>query len=288
MNIRTLALIPLAALLFFGCEDMPPTTYVPQYVLEGYLIVDDPINNISVTLTQPTTESFNYAGSAIKDAQVDLITGDRKLHLVYRPDSSVGTYWYPDSSVVVQPNTRYRIEVRTTDGALITGETVTPGRITWTQEPKDTIYYPPSDTVRPPDSLSLAWTAVPGNEEYLVSIRVLDTVGYGKYLTPPTQEKNVRIDRPFEDQAPDYRDVTRWGYLQGTRTPITWAAFKWYGLHEVSLYAPDQNFLDWFKLTQFGQNVQYDSRLGSVQGGVGVFASASVARKRVFVIKKRP
>jgi hypothetical protein len=25
-----------------------------------------------------------------------------------------------------------------------------------------------------------------------------------------------------------------------------------------------------------------------VQGGVGVFASASVARKRVFVIKKRP
>jgi hypothetical protein len=287
MNTRYL--IPLLLLLIgvAGCEDTPPTTYVPQYVLQGYLIVDDPVQGIRITLTQPTTEIYQYRKSAIEDAEVDLIAGDRRMRLVYYPDSLVGEYRYPDTTVRIEPNTTYNIEVRLADGALVTAATTTPGRVSWTKAPRDTIQYPPSDTVRPPDSLSLAWTPVPGNEEYMISIRSLDTLRYGRYLTPPTSERNTRIVRPFEENAPDYKDVTRWAFLQGTRTPLVWAAFKWYGMQEVTVYAADKNFLDWFKMTQWGQNVQYDSRLGSVKGGVGVFGSASVARKTLFVLKKK-
>lgn len=287
MNRTILSLLAFTLIALVGCEDAPPTSYVPQYVLEAYLIVDEPVAGIHLTLSQPTTEIYSYPKSAVKDAQIDLINGDQRLHLQYRPDSAVGEYYYPDTTVVIKPNTTYNVEVRTSDGSLLTGQTTTPGRIQWVKAPKDTIYYPKSDTVRPPDSLGLAWSAVPNVQEFLVSVRSLDTLNYGKYLAPPTNERNVRIDRANEDQAPDYNDVSRWGFLQGTTTPITWAVFKWYGLQEVSLYAPDQNFLNWFKMTVFGQNVQYDSRLGSVKGGVGVFASASVARKRIFVIKKR-
>ncbi len=288
MKTSILSLVALALLALVGCEDTPPTTYVPQYVLQGYLTVDEPIQGIKVTLTQPTTEVYQYRNSAVTDAQVDILVDGQRLHLLYRPDSLVGEYYYPDTTVRVQPGTVYGIEIHAADGAVVTAETKTPSRIAWTKPPRDTIQYPPSDTVRPPDSLSLSWSAAPETEEYLISVRSLDTVQYGRYLRPPTREPNVRIARPFEENAPDYKDVTRWGFLQGTRTPLVWAAFKWYGLQEVTVYAPDPNFLDWFKMTQFAQNPQYDTRLGSVKGGVGVFASAAIARKRVFVLKKRP
>ena len=68
--------------------------------------------------------------------------------------------------------------------------------------------------------------------------------------------------------------------------PIIWNFFKWFGMHEVSIYAPDENFLNW--ALQYFINSNYDSRHNSINGGIGVFGSASVVRDTSFIIKNQP
>lgn len=283
------ALILLAAILA-GCEDEPPNAYTPQYVVEGYMIVDQPITGIRLTRSQSVTDTFRAKSGIVADADVRISDGSRTFLLEYRSPSpdSLGSYMLPDTSVKVAPNTLYTLEIRTTDGKVITAKTATPGRVTWAKAPKDTVSIPAKSDptyLKPPDSLGLGWTDVAGVPEYLISVRALDTLEYGKYLPAPIEKANRRIDPELDDQFPRYNDLSRWGFLAGLSTPIVWSAFKWYGPQEVTIWAADDNMIKWFKMTYWAGNPQYDPLLGNVRGdGIGVFASASVARKKMFVL----
>jgi hypothetical protein len=284
-----LFLIPLLALM--ACEDLPPTNaYQPEYIVEGYLFVGEPIRGIVLTKSQSVTDTFRYAAGGVSDATVTLDVDGRTLPLLYRatPDGP-GEYYYADTTEVVKPESLYSLSIRTSDGATLGAKTRTPAPISWIREPLDTLQYP-SDTINlsVPDTLRISWTTAPGVTEYLVSVRSLDTANYGSYLVPPTEEKNRRIERFFEENSPDYPETIRYGYVQSNDIPISWVAFKWFGVQEVMAYAAAPEFLDWFKLTHFQQNPQYDGLSGNVTGGIGIFTSASVARKRVFVLKNQP
>jgi hypothetical protein len=291
-RIITPALLVLAALVamstFTGCEDAAPTEYIPQTVLEAFLIVGEPIQGIRVTRSQSVTDTFRYRNSAVSDADVRLVAGDQSLQLQYRANDGVGEYFLPDSTVRVQPGVNYRVVVTLTDGSVVSGATRTPEQIEWIDAPKSRLYYPTDTIALPaPDSLGLSWTPAPSISEYIVAVRALDTLGYGQYLEPPTDERNRRIERFFEKDAPFYNEVTRYGFLQGTNTPISWFAFKWFGRQEVAIYAADAAFVNWFKMTHFQDPPAYQPLLGNVEGGLGVVASASVARKEVFVVKNQ-
>lgn len=287
--------IPVIALLgllvFAGCEDPIPTDYIEEYVLTGYLFVDEPVQHIQLTRTLAPLDSFVYSDAAITDAQIRIWTDQDTFDLVYNQpdvDTTVGFYSYPDRTTLVEPGVTYHIEARLPDGAVLTSQTTTPERIAWVQAPKDTLQYP-IDTLKlpSPDSLKLIWTKVPGVTEYLISTKCLDTLEYGQYLTPATAEKNRRIERFFEENAPRYNDILRWGFLQNTEVRTVWVAFKWFGLHEVTVYAPDPAMLEWYKQLQFGGN-QYQSLLSNVEGGLGVFGSASLVRQTTFMLKNQP
>jgi hypothetical protein len=282
-----LALVALAGLV--GCEDSAPTDYLPQTVVEAFLIVGEPVHDIRVTRSQSVTDTFRYRNSAVADASVKLIAGDRTLQLVYRANEGVGEYYLPDTTVRIEPDTRYRVVVTMADGSVVSGETRTPAQISWIEPPDSLLYYPKDTIGLPaPDSLGLSWTAAPSISEYIISVRCLDTLGYGRYLDPPTSETNRRIERFFEQGAPFYDDVTRIGFLQGTSTPISWFAFKWFGPQEVTVFASDPAFVNWYKMTHFQDPATYQPLLGNVDGGLGVVASASVARQRVFLFKNQP
>lgn len=273
-----------------GCEDAPPNDYVPQYVVQAYLIVDQPIQGISLTRSQPLTDTFRMENGIITDADVRLTVDGNTLQLRHRGEGGPGGYYYPDSAVLVKPNTLYKLEITTKDGSHITAQTLTPGVVEWKRAPLDTITIPPKNNsayLNPPDSLDLSWTAVPGVDEYLISVTALDTLDYGKYLTPPTGTQNRRVNPDFDEfeEGRRHTELTRWGFVANDRTPIVWAVFKWFGPQEVTLYAADDAFVRWFKMTQWTGNAQYDPLLGNVRGdGIGVFASASVAKKKIFMI----
>ncbi len=277
-----------------ACEDPVPSDYLQQNGVEAILIVGEPIQEIRLMRSQDVKDTFSITAAFIKDADVKILTDSDTLQLLYRETEKGSEYWYPgkDTLYKVQPNTTYRLRIRLAGGGLITGTTTTPGQISYTRVIPDTLEYPKDTTnLTTDEKLRLSWTPLPGINEYILRVSALDTLEYGKYLNPPTEEKNRRIERFWEENAPKYDDITRWAYIPATNIPGSWNAFKWFGVQEVSVFAPDPNFTKWFKQIRFGgASPTYNALLGSVQGesAVGVFASASVTSDTTFVIKNQP
>jgi hypothetical protein len=286
--------VSVAALLFAfgivaGCEDPAPNEYVPVPYVEGYLFVDHPIEGITVLTSQPLSEEYDQSRAIMRDAEVTIESNGTRYSLVYDP-SGGGSYRYPDTSVTVLPNTRYALTVRFPDGQVLTGETTTPARIAWTRLPYSVLQYPSdTTTLLSPDSLRISWT--PGSTtEYLIRVRCLDTLGYGRWLDPPTDEINGRTNNlgRFETpETPTFYGTARWGFVQTTNVPTVWTAFRWYGRHEVAILSPDKHFMDWFKLTRFSGAPQYNEEFSNIRGGVGVFGSASIIAHDAFLLKRK-
>lgn len=275
-----------------SCEDEPPSNYIPQNFVEAFIYVGQPIEGIVVMNSQPVSESFKYDSSLVRDAFVKLIENNETEYILeFRYEFPQG-YYLPDTSVKIKPNTKYDLIVNLQDGTEITGSTTTPGEISWIKPPKDTIHYPSGqDSLDLPevDSLLISWTPVEDVNWYMIRVKALDTLEYGIYLeNVPDDEKNRRVYNPFSD--PDdrfYLETVVWaGPLPNTSTATVWRTFKWFGRNEAAVYAMDSNFLRW--MFQYQRSSYYEPFLGSLSGGIGVFGSASVVRKEVFLIKNRP
>jgi hypothetical protein len=276
-------------LLLTSCEDAPPNSFVPVPYVEGYLFVDRPINGIVVATSQSLAVKYDLPSGMIADADVQISDGGASYQLAYRVVNGVGSYWYPDSTVLVKPATRYTLSVRLKSGAVLGGSTLTPERIEWTKPPRSLLQYP-SDTVHltSPDSLRIAWT--PGNGvEYIIRAQCLDTLAYGAYLVPSTDEQNGRTNNFGQIETAErntFYSTTRWGFVQATGVPTVWTAFRWYGRNNIAILSPDVHFLDWFKMTKFSGNPQYNPQFSNITGGTGIFASAAMVEKELFLLKR--
>ncbi|MGB9771190.1 MAG: DUF4249 family protein [Candidatus Kapaibacteriota bacterium] len=291
-KIYLLFLIGTFAWLFTGCEDKPPTEFEPQYYVEAFLIVDQPFDGIKLYRTQPLNEKFDFAKAFARNVDVRIKFKDSVITLIAKDtgDPESWCYFYPDTTLKVQPNMLYSLEIRTPEGNVITSSTKTPERFDWVQPPPDTIFYP-KDSINFTDQkpISIRWTSVKGTLYYIVSTICLDTLDYGKYLNPPTDEKNRRVYTPFQQnrsRSRYYYDVSNWDAIPNTEYPLSWLLFKWFGRHKVIIYTPDFNYLRWI-LQQFRGN-QFNPLLSSVNGAIGVFGSASKIEKEIFLIKNQP
>lgn len=272
---------------FFGSPQI--NTYIEEYAVQALIIVGEPVTDIRIMRSLRIDSAFSLEKAAVRDAEVRLIEGNRTIQLRFDPQTF--TYSSPER---IKASTTYRFETSLlkldgTTRLTLRGTTTTPSQVRWTRPPKDTLSYP-KDTVRlpSPDSLVIAWTPIQGVTDYIFSTECLDTLEYGKYLRPPTSEKNRRIERFFESRLPRYNEPVRSGIRAVTLTPVIWTAFKWYGVHELRIYAPDINWANWFRQTNLGQNPRFNYRLGSIEGGVGVFGSSSMALQRTFLYKNQP
>jgi hypothetical protein len=285
-NIALLIIGVFSIFIFSACEDAIPSDYIEAKFVEAYLIVDEPIINIVLMNTQPVNQKFEYNNSLIRNAEVKII-GDGKEFILSIDTAGEKGYFYSDSTYLVKPNTQYKLEIRIpgyTD--VITSETTTPSRFKYIKTSGEFLYYP-KDSVKLPalDSFKLEWEKVPNINFFLIDIRCLDTIEYGKYLLPPTEEKNRRIERPW-NQDEMYREISNYGLIPNTKTPVVWLSFKWFGKHEFSVFAPDWNYLRWF-IQNYTKN-QYDPKLSNMKNAMGVFGSASAARDTFFLVKNQP
>lgn len=279
-----------------SCEDPVPTDYEPQNYLEAALIVGQTIDNIVLMRTQPIQDTFNYEKSLIRDAEVIISGDDKTFKLLIDANGERG--YYSNEPYVIKGNTKYTIEIRLSDGGLITGSTLTPDTLSWIREAPNTIQYP-IDTVKKASRDTLIWsgTATPvifnGDIKdgfWGISIKALDTLQYGIYLDDvPDSELNRRLFSQFNSSNTEwrYKELALWGLIPSKQTPVIWQYFKWYGLHEVSVYNLDNNYLSW-ALQRITQS-EYDERLSSVQGnGIGVFGSMTAIRDTFFLLKNQP
>jgi hypothetical protein len=291
-NLSSLVFITLTFIFLAACGSPTIQEYVEDTAVQGYLIVGEPIRSILITRTGQVQDSFALSKQVIRDADVGIALGAREFRLAFQADSTGGSYAIADTSVKVLPDTVYNLRIRLQNGSELSATTRTPPQIRWTRTPRPVIQYPRDTTnLNPPDSLGIAWSRAGTVTEYFIAIEALDTLNYGTYLTPPTMEGNRRTFRPFFLGGTGGASPERinWSFTQGTGTRTAWTSFRWFGPHEITLYAPDQNFNNWFRLTRFGgASPLYNPLLGSIKGGYGVFGSASVARANTFLLKNQP
>lgn len=293
---KKIILLTFIIIAMMSCEDPVPTDYEPQNYLEAALIVGQPIDNIVLMRTQPIQDTFNYEKSLIRDAEV-IITGDGKEFKLLIDANGLRGY-YSNEPYVIKGNTKYNINIRLSDGATITGNTLTPDTLNWIREAPKTIQYP-IDTVKKESRDTLIWEGIPtpvifnGDVKdgfWGISIIALDTLQYGTYLDDvPDSELNRRLFRRNSNSSNDsrYKELANWGIIPSKQTPVIWQYFKWYGLHEISVYNMDNNYLSWV-LQRITQS-EYDERLSSVKGnGIGVFGSMTAIRDTFFLIKNQP
>lgn len=277
-------MLAVFSIIFVSCGDDIPTDYKPENFVEAVLLVGEPIRNISVIRTQPIYHPYDYYKSFIKDAQV-IIRGDgREFPLRFNFDTLNPGYFFDDEEYLVKANIEYSLEVTLSDGKILTGKTTTPGMNEWVKRPSKFIQYPIDSTSLPAGD-SISWQRIAGYDYYLIAIVCLDTLEYGKYLDPATNEMNRRIYKPFASER-QYKDVSQTAFVPNTKTPIVWSTFKWFGMHEVIVYTPDWNFARWF-IQNVGQG-SVNPLLGSIEGGIGVFGSASAIRDTAFLKKNQP
>jgi hypothetical protein len=291
-NILNLLIFLFIIMLISSCEDTPPTDYVPQYYVEAFLIVDQPIDMIKLLRTQPLQDSFRLSKALVKDATVKIRFNNQEITLAFRDTGNLDNwaYFYPDTSLKVLPNTQYELEITTPDNVKITGTTITPERFEWVIPPPDSLFYP-KDTTKFSDRkpAKIKWSPVKNMLYYLVVTKCLDSLEYGKYLVPPNNEKNRRVFNPFDNErrrTRDYYDLSLWDAIPNVEYEIYWLLFKWFGKHKIIVFAPDYNFLRWV-LQQFRAN-QINPLLSSVNGAIGVFGSASKIEKEIFLFKNQP
>ncbi len=284
-NIKLLYILCLVAIIsLVSCEDPAPTDYKPEIVVEGLLIVDEPIRHISVIRSQPLIDSFDYNSSLVADAIVKIKGDGREFILDYNPpQNGKPGYFYSDTTYLVKSEMLYELEV-TVDNKVMKGSTFTPKRTDWIRSPKPYIQFP-FDSIGLPPTDSIEWKKTEKTEFFLISITCLDSAGYGEYLQPPTNEKNRRIERPFRNDR-SFRELTSFTPIPVSSTPIVWSVFKFYGKHRVSIYVPDFNFLRWFAQAQ--ARSQVEPILQSINNGYGYFGSASIISDTAILLKNQP
>ncbi|MBX3044069.1 MAG: DUF4249 family protein [Candidatus Kapabacteria bacterium] len=291
-NIKLLLIIFVSIVFINSCEDAPPVDYVNYKYLEAFLIIDQPIENIMLMNSQPVNSPFEKEKALIKDADVKLLINGISHNLIYRDGDNPG-YYYPDTDLKIQPNTEYDIIINTKDGGLITAKTITPNRIGgWVKPPKPIAHYP-QDTLKLPrvDSLEIEWEATQGASLYLIRTIAMDTLNYGRYLETPTEEPNRRtysLLTNFENTGVLYKNKSSWNLIANNKTPTVWLAFKWFGPYEVEVYNPDPNMMNWFVNLFFTGSSENIDLLNSVNGGIGVFGSASKIDGQTFIMKNQP
>ena len=271
--------------MFVGCEDQAPTDYEQDFVVEALLIVGEPIGNIRVLSTQSLRDSFVYENSFIPDAKITISNNEKSYQLNYNEEKKY--YEYPDQTELVKELTEYHLRIELNDGNVFTGKTFTPKTFEWIKDADPAIQYP-QDTINLPSNYNISWTKADTIKFYILRITPLDTLNYGKYLTPPTEEMNRRIMKPWINKPEYYfREITTWSFVPTTDVPIVWSVFKWFGMNEVAIFAPDANFLNWTLQTFVSQEL--NELLTSVEGGAyGYFGSASMIKDTSFVIKNQP
>ncbi|MCL4276305.1 MAG: DUF4249 family protein [Ignavibacteria bacterium] len=287
MIFRLLPITVLFLVMLAGCEDPVTSDYVPELVVEGFMIAGDRMLPLRIYRSMPLNDTFSLRAASIPDASVTLLENGIPVDLRFI-DDSIGIGYVPtDTSFRVKYSATYQLTVRAL-GKTATATAVTQVPFQWIRKPADTLQYPGRDKeLIPADSLSISWQGQPGTALYVIGMECLDTAGYGKYLVPPIADTNNRIrDKEFDSDSPIANETVRYGPVSVANSAVIWAAFKWYGKHRIKVYCGDRWFQKWFQAVGFGRRSEYDYRLSNVEGGLGTFSGASYISAEIFLKKE--
>lgn len=275
--------------IVIGCENPVPQDYIEEIVAEGFVVTGQPLTNIRVYRTMSLQDTFSMKEAVLPDAEVIIKENGTQIPVRFQLDTAGGFFTSADETYRVKANSTYTLEVRAR-GKVLTATTQTMPEFSWIKTPRDTLQYPgEANETKPQDSLNISWQATPGMDFYVIGVECIDTTNYGAFLIPQTTDTNRRIreDDLFDTGSRITPERTRFGFSLASSTPVVWLAFKWFGKHNLTVYAGDKAFRDWYRMVGGGRRSNYDYRLSNMQGGLGVWAGATSVTAPTFLVKDK-
>lgn len=265
-----------------------------ELVVDAVLLVDQTLPELFVRRSMVPDRPYDHEAAGVSNARVRILRGDRVFE--YSADAETpGRYLPPADPPRVEPRTEYQLEVEV-EGQRVWGRTTTPERLRVRQavlvdwesgeilrtlksfaEAGDGVYEAPENQVLYLEGVLEIHLEAVDVEAYQAAIFSLDE-SPGKV--------NEDLDE-FYDDDPDPRKnqspplavsdgIVRW----------PWFAVYYTGRSIVKVYALDRNWFDYVR-TSADQQEQggwagglagdnFERPLFSVEGGLGLFGSASV------------
>lgn len=303
MNLRTVLTSSLTALALVGCSgerQLFSPVDVDRLVVYTMLYVDQRFPEIVLYRTQPPDQTFDIGNAAERGASITIQYDSVTVYYLEtsRPGRYHASFSIPSVPDVVTPETTYLLRVRTRSGEQLTATTTTPPRLRvsdWVlldnrgttverrlktfAEMGDSVYYAPENQLVYSEGLLEAW------------LNPVETAAYQAGIYSLDLDSDFVIDPEFlddEDFAEFERNVASPPILPSETTiRLPWFAIYFEGRYKIKIFAVDANWYDLARTVPdlrgggggaFGGNTGDDFARPTfnVQGGIGVFGSASV------------
>lgn len=296
-------------MLLAGCEAErdPSSLFGPDasgvLVVDALLIVDQPLPQVLVSETVKANAGYSERWTGVGDAEVVIAQGEQTF--VYHRFST-GRYLPPRNAPLVLPNTAYHLRVRS-QGREATAQTITPSKFDIREaaliddETLEVIRslnryedgnVQENRVVYQDGLLEMRFDPLPASG-YHIAIESLD----------PESDFVVYSDLVDEDERAEFE---RYGSSPAFEAADGIVRFPWFavayaGPHVIRIYAVDKNWFDLIRsVPEFFQDDDgnafqpgglagdnFERPLFNVDGGIGIFGSASVDSVG-FVVLPRP
>jgi hypothetical protein len=304
--------LALVAILLAGCStDRKPGelfgTELDQgrLVVDALLIVGRPLPDVLVSETVAPGQPVTPSNSGVAGAQVTVTVGESSFMYTDASDSK-GQYHPPADAPNVLPGTRYGLFVNA-NGRLATATTLTPDRFTireavlLDEQNLSTIrnfvtYADDVDVFEAPENQVIYQVG-------LLEARFdpIQAVGYQVGVLSLDPGSPFVLTADFLEEA-DYADFERNTSSPAFLAPngslrLPWFAIAFAGRHTLRIFAVDQNWYDFIRTSpEFGGDGGFGGNAGdnykfprfNVDGGIGVFGSASVDSLGFVVLPRDP
>ena len=260
-------LILMPGFLLSCLED---TTRTPNFVVEGFIVAGEPVNNIKIKQISPLL-SEEVTSDPITDAQVVIHEGNTPYPLIYNGTTSL--YEYLDSDLDIEIGEEYRITVDVGDRQA-SATTLVPAQPTGLRLTGDQLVIPTlrlslqlrqeiSDLFQE-ERITLTWDEAEGQSFFVVIEN--RAVAWDPILPEQIPEEAVELLSSFRFIS----EPSQTGSFD-----IIGVALETYGPHIAKVFTVNQEYVDLFN------NLEQDSRdlnepPSNVSQALGIFTAFTV------------
>ena len=276
-------------------------------MIDAVLLVGQEYPVIRLTRTLAPDVPFNQDSAG--EIGADIVIDSDTVGMGYRDVPGEPGYYQPEAGMLIQPETEYRITVRSLKGETLTARTLSPARFTADEwllldpsgttvlrtlqtfaDAGDSVFYRPENQLTYAEGLLEARFTSGGAAAFAAD-------GYQLALFSIDLDSDYVIDPPFFEED-DFEDLARMGsspalIAESGQVRLPWFSIYYQGRHVFKVYTIDLNWYDLVRSTPqtdgglgFGGNVgeTADRPIFRVEGGIGLFGSASVDSVGFFVL----
>lgn len=285
----------LLLLMMSGCDLYEQDSYKENYVVESYLIADNPMQQVLVSRTLPVEEEYTFAKAALDNATVtiDLLDENGEISNTYAfGQQSRGVYVPVNSESTVIGGRRYQLTVNFPNGDTIKAETLVPGTFRTVNQSADTTTYQSEEQIE----ITTTPSVYPGRQTYFIF-----TINA---VNPQIENFTPFYADIFDENDDDISDfyvnssgiINEGNYDRNDDNTLTvrvpWIAIAFYNENDIIINAIDDNMYDFLRSQEVQgggstlspgeiQNVVYN-----VEGGIGIFGSMASDTNRVFITRQ--